>query len=80
MRSASGGGQECGNGIGKVKMERKGVRGNHGTLSGGVDGRTHHYPSRGNNGRGMGSGKSWIRGGEKESALAAPGLSGSEGG
>jgi hypothetical protein len=28
----------------------------------------------------MESGKPWIRGGEKESALAAPGLSGSEGG
>jgi hypothetical protein len=49
-------------------MERGGSLwyGNHGILSGGVDGRTHHYPSRGNNGRGMGSGKPWIRGGEKE--------------
>jgi hypothetical protein len=28
----------------------------------------------------MGSGKPWIRGGEKESALAAPALSGFEGG
>ena len=66
----------------RKKIERAGTSryGSHETLSGGLDGRIHYYPSRGNNGNDMGSGKPWIRGGEKESTLAVPALSGSEGG
>jgi len=41
--SASSGVPKCGNGIGRVKMERGG-RSRYGShLSGGVDGRTHYY-------------------------------------